>query len=122
MARARPSFALPLKYFEPWIIPPRVYRHRIADTRQSSGLRLHHTVGNLSIPRFLVTLWPSPIHLTASQRKRTSQPRPLFLAGHLALDFLNTRMRVDGKLVDGLQRDQDVLQWLKQTGLAAPRI
>ena len=31
-------------------------------------------------------------------------------------------MRVDGKLVDGLQRDQDVLQWLKQTGLAAPRI
>jgi predicted RNA-binding Zn ribbon-like protein len=70
----------------------------------------------------MVTLCSGPIHLTPSQRKRTSQPGPLFLAGHLALDFLNTRMRVDGKLVDVLQRDQEVLGWLKQAGLAAPKI
>ena len=46
---------------------------------------------------------------------------PLFLAGHLALDFLNTRMRVNGKLVDYFQRDQDVLDWLKQAGLLRPK-
>ena len=46
----------------------------------------------------------------------------MFLAGHLALDFLNTRMRVDGKIVDVLQRDQDVLDWLKQAGLAVPKV
>ena len=42
---------------------------------------------------------------------------PLFLAGHPALDFLNTRMRVDGELVDLLQRDEDVLRWLERAGL-----
>jgi predicted RNA-binding Zn ribbon-like protein len=44
------------------------------------------------------------------------------LAGHLALDFLNTRMRVKGQIVDVLQRDQDVLRWLKRAGLSAPRL
>ncbi|MFZ0085927.1 MAG: ABATE domain-containing protein [Candidatus Acidiferrales bacterium] len=53
--------------------------------------------------------------------KRSSVPGPVFLAGHLALDFLNTRMRVDGKLVDLLQRDEDVLHWLKLAGLAVPK-
>jgi predicted RNA-binding Zn ribbon-like protein len=104
------------------MIPPPVCWHRIADTRQNSCLRLHHNARNLSIPRFLVTLCSGPIHLTHSQRKRTSHLGPLFLAGHLALDFLNTRMRVNGKLVDVLQRDQDVLHWLKQAGLAVPKI
>src|SRR5277367_2125850 len=70
----------------------------------------------------MVTLCSDPVHLTQSQRKRTSQPGPLFLAGHLALDFLNTRMRANGKIVDVLQRDQDVLHWLKQAGLATPTI
>ena len=60
--------------------------------------------------------------MTQAQRNRTSQPDPLFLAGHLALDILNTRMRVNGKIVDVLQRDQDVLHWLKQAGLAAPKV
>lgn len=40
-----------------------------------------------------------------------------FLAGHPALDFLNTRRRVDGELVDLLGRDEDVLRWLGQAGL-----
>jgi predicted RNA-binding Zn ribbon-like protein len=41
---------------------------------------------------------------------------PLFLAGHPALDFLNTRMKVNGELVDLLQSNEDVLRWLKQAG------
>jgi predicted RNA-binding Zn ribbon-like protein len=45
----------------------------------------------------------------------------VFLAGHLALDFLNTRMRVNGKIVDALRRDQDVWHWLKQAGLPVPK-
>ncbi|MFZ0519685.1 MAG: ABATE domain-containing protein [Candidatus Acidiferrales bacterium] len=46
----------------------------------------------------------------------------MFLAGHLALDFLNTRMRVNGKIVDVLRRDEDVLHWLKQAGLPVPKV
>jgi len=38
----------------------------------------------------------------------------LFLAGHPALDFLNTRMSADGGLIDVLERDEDVLNWLKK--------
>jgi predicted RNA-binding Zn ribbon-like protein len=61
------------------------------------------------------------MHLTRPPTKRTSQPDPVFLAGHLALDFLNTRMRVNGKIVDTLRRDEDVLHWLKQAGLPVPK-
>ena len=43
--------------------------------------------------------------------------RALFLADHPALDFLNTRMRVDDVLVDLLRSDEDVLHWFKQAGL-----
>ena len=43
--------------------------------------------------------------------------KTLFLAGHPALAFLNTRRRVDGELVDLLGRDEDVLRWLGQAGL-----
>ena len=46
----------------------------------------------------------------------------LFLAGHPALDFLNTRMRVNEDLVDLLQSDEDVLIWLKQAGFSAPTV
>ncbi len=60
------------------------------------------------------------IHLTESETKRASQPVLVFLAGNLALDFLNTRMRVNGKVVDILRRDEDVLRWLKQAGLSVP--
>jgi predicted RNA-binding Zn ribbon-like protein len=44
----------------------------------------------------------------------------VFLAGHPALDFLNTRMRVNGELVDLLQRDEDVFRWLERAGLPRP--
>jgi predicted RNA-binding Zn ribbon-like protein len=43
--------------------------------------------------------------------------KALFIADHVALDFINTRY---GKAepVDCLQSDQDVLDWLAQTGLS----
>lgn len=46
--------------------------------------------------------------------------RAVFLAGNSALDFLNTRMRVNHELVDFLQSDRDVITWLKQAGFPVP--
>jgi predicted RNA-binding Zn ribbon-like protein len=54
--------------------------------------------------------------------KESSKLCALFLAGHPALDFLNTRMRVNEDLVDLLQSDEDVFTWLKQAGFSAPTI
>jgi predicted RNA-binding Zn ribbon-like protein len=54
-----------------------------------------------------------------SRSKSPAESNPLFLAGHPALDFLNTRVRVDGVLVDFLQSNDDVLHWLEQAGFAA---
>ena len=44
---------------------------------------------------------------------------PSFLGDHPALDFLNTLARIDGELVDSLQSDADVLQWLAEAGWPA---
>jgi predicted RNA-binding Zn ribbon-like protein len=49
--------------------------------------------------------------------KRSAKPRALFLAGHPALDLLNTLPRVNDRLVDRLQTDEDVLLWLEQAGI-----
>jgi predicted RNA-binding Zn ribbon-like protein len=40
----------------------------------------------------------------------------MMLGDHPALDILNTVARVDGKLVDSLQSDGDVLRWLTRVG------
>lgn len=48
--------------------------------------------------------------------------RPQFLADDLALDFLNTRVSVGGKMVDLLQTDHDVLAWLADAGFSAPNV
>lgn len=56
-----------------------------------------------------------------SASKRSSDSRPRFLAGDLALDFLNTRVRVGGAVLDLLQTDEDVRSWLAQAGLPAPK-
>jgi predicted RNA-binding Zn ribbon-like protein len=53
-------------------------------------------------------------------RKELSNSPALLIAGHPALDFLNTRMRVEQELVDVLQSDHDVLAWLKASGLPVP--
>jgi predicted RNA-binding Zn ribbon-like protein len=52
--------------------------------------------------------------------KELNKSSALFLAGHPALDFLNTRMRVNEDLVDVLQSDEDVLIWLQRAGFSAP--
>ena len=46
----------------------------------------------------------------------------LFLAGHPALDFLNTQRKRDNGLVDLLRSDEDVLVWFRQAGFPAPAI
>jgi predicted RNA-binding Zn ribbon-like protein len=38
------------------------------------------------------------------------------LSGHPALDLLNTVSSIEGRLVDSLQTDGDVLQWLARVG------
>lgn len=58
--------------------------------------------------------------MTRSPLHRKSRPGPVFLAGHLALDFLNTRMRVNGEMMDFFQRDEDVIRWLKLARLSVP--
>jgi len=42
---------------------------------------------------------------------------PLFLADHGALDFINTLARAEGHLHDFWQHDDDVIAWLRQSGL-----
>jgi predicted RNA-binding Zn ribbon-like protein len=42
---------------------------------------------------------------------------PFFLGDHPALDFLNTVAVVNGRPVDFLQSDEDVLRWLERAGL-----
>jgi predicted RNA-binding Zn ribbon-like protein len=54
--------------------------------------------------------------------KAAKKTDALFLAGHLALDFLNSREREDDGLADLLQSDEDVLSWLEQAGYPAPDI
>jgi predicted RNA-binding Zn ribbon-like protein len=58
--------------------------------------------------------------MNSSMSKQPTDFRSRLLAGDLALDFLNTRIRVGDELVDLLQADRDVLAWLKQAGLPAP--
>ena len=57
-----------------------------------------------------------------SGRRSRAESRVLFLAGHPALDFLNTRMRVNGELVDFLQGNEDVLGWLERAGFPVARM
>jgi predicted RNA-binding Zn ribbon-like protein len=45
-----------------------------------------------------------------------AQAMPLRIGDHPALDFLNTVARVNGRLVDSLTSDSDVLQWLERVG------
>jgi predicted RNA-binding Zn ribbon-like protein len=41
---------------------------------------------------------------------------PPHVGDHLALDLLNTVFRAEGQLIDSLQSDRDVLQWLASVG------
>jgi predicted RNA-binding Zn ribbon-like protein len=59
--------------------------------------------------------------MTQASSRTSPRPRGLFLAGHPALDFLNTRMRVKGETVDVLREDEDVRHWLGQVGFPVPK-
>jgi predicted RNA-binding Zn ribbon-like protein len=59
--------------------------------------------------------------MTKTRSQPSAKLRALFLAGHPALDFLNTRMRLNGELVDFFRGDEDVLDWLRQAGFPAPK-
>lgn len=48
---------------------------------------------------------------------RQRDPSPQFLAGNLALDFLNTRVRVGKEAMDLLRSSEDVIDWLESAGV-----
>lgn len=60
--------------------------------------------------------------MKSSTSKQQNGSRPQFLAGDLALDFLNTRVGVGGEVRDLLQTDEDVLAWLLQAGVPASKM
>lgn len=60
--------------------------------------------------------------MKSSIANRPTESRPQFLAGDLALDFLNTRVRVGKEIVDLFQTDEDVLAWLKRAGLPVAKV
>jgi predicted RNA-binding Zn ribbon-like protein len=68
------------------------------------------------------------IVVTLNPEAKTVSPKQfgkihaLFLAGHPALDFLNTRMRMNEVSVDVLQSHDDVLVWLKRAGFPVPTV
>jgi predicted RNA-binding Zn ribbon-like protein len=45
-------------------------------------------------------------------------PKANFIADHVVLDLLNTVVMVDGRLVDTLEGDEDVLEWLRRAGFS----
>ena len=56
----------------------------------------------------------NPVNASITKRRRVWRPR--FLAGDLALDFLNTRMNRGGEVIDFLETDADVVAWLAKAG------
>lgn len=57
-----------------------------------------------------------------ANKAQPEKRRALFLGGHVALDFLNTVMRVNGALVDFFEHDDDVVSWLGQAGFPIAKI
>lgn len=89
---------------------------------RTRAIRVHPLDCNLSIRKIQVTVSTRLEPVKSSTSKQRADTRPQFLAGNLALDFLNTRVSIDGELVDLLQTDQDVLVWLEDAGFRAPNL
>src|SRR5690242_8735706 len=49
--------------------------------------------------------------------RNRSTPPFLFDSGHACLDFVNTRLVVNGRLTDLLETFADLVEWLAQAGL-----
>ena len=60
--------------------------------------------------------------MKSSISKQRTGSRPPFLAGDLALDFLNTHMRAGENVLDLFQTDEDVLAWIERAGLPMPKV
>ncbi len=60
--------------------------------------------------------------MKSSIANRPTESRPQLLAGDLALDFLNTRVRSGREILDLLQTDEDVLTWLKGAGFPPSKV
>ena len=54
----------------------------------------------------------------SSQLKPIADNEPLLIGDHPSLDFLNTVARIDGALVDSLQNDLGVAQWMEAAAWA----
>jgi predicted RNA-binding Zn ribbon-like protein len=52
----------------------------------------------------------------SNQLQRVADAEPAMLSDHPALEILNTVSQVDGKLVDSLESDRDVVRWLVRVG------
>ena len=52
----------------------------------------------------------------ANHENQTAGAMSIFVGDHPALDFLNSVARLEGNLVDSLQSDRDVLEWLARAG------
>jgi predicted RNA-binding Zn ribbon-like protein len=91
------------------------------NTAESIYQRLHHTTATLvkaCLRGYAYFGFESRDEYLS--QKELGNVRALFVAGHPALDFLNTRMRVNHALVDIFEGDEDVLAWLKQAGFPLP--
>jgi predicted RNA-binding Zn ribbon-like protein len=55
-------------------------------------------------------------HTTSSEKHAVTHDEPALVGDHPALDFLNTVSMKDGSLVDSLQSDGDILDWLGRAG------
>jgi predicted RNA-binding Zn ribbon-like protein len=78
------------------------------------------TLVNLPLDGYSLPFMERSTKARILSRQAYVKSHAVFLAGNPALDFLNTRMRVNHDLVDFLECDSDVLAWLKQAGLPFP--
>jgi predicted RNA-binding Zn ribbon-like protein len=59
--------------------------------------------------------------MSSTGRKSADRPRPLFLGNQLALDFVNTRPLIVGKLTELLPDFAALLRWFQAAGLLEAR-
>src|SRR5271168_3934870 len=52
----------------------------------------------------------------------SNRPPPIFIADHLALDFLNSIASPKGVPIEWLRDGQDLVDWLEQTNLITPDV
>jgi predicted RNA-binding Zn ribbon-like protein len=51
-----------------------------------------------------------------------ARPDPLFVGDHLAVDFLNTVVELQGEVIEWLRSGADLVQWLDRAGAIGPDV